>query len=388
MWKFIAAILAVIVVVVFGFSLIDNSSGDDVSATVDLGIPQADISGYERAVEIREWDFPRDHGAHETFQTEWWYYTGNLETETGRRFGYQFTIFRRAIVPTVEQTVSEWRTNQVYMAHFTLSDIEANQFHEDERLSRGSADLAGALPNDRQPDENYRVWIEDWTAYATNPDATEFRITAVSEQGFKVDLTLKQAKPVAFQGDRGLSAKSGVEGNASYYYSLTRLETSGVVTTNGESFDVNGTTWMDHEFSTSALGVNALGWDWFGLQSDNGIEIMVGQIRLLGGGIEPAFHGLVMYPDGSTEFLESSEFAITATGEWTSPHSGATYPSGWTIEIRGDNPITFDVTPLMLDQELHGGSTIYWEGAVRLSGDITGYGYAELTGYANIIGRF
>jgi predicted secreted hydrolase len=242
------------------------------------------------------------------------------------------------------------------------------------------------------PDAPFRVAVENWQVYATGDNT--FQITAKSENGFSVDFDLTQIKPPALQGENGLSPKSAEVGNASYYYSLSRLLTAGKISINGEAFEVTGNSWMDHEFSTSALGRNALGWDWFGLQFDDGRELMVGKIRLSDGGREPAFGGLMIYADGSTRYLKSQDFEITPTGEWRSPHTGATYPAGWTITIKGDaldqaDDLAFTVTPLQPDQELHSGAIAYWEGAVSLSGAVTGYGYAELTGYANTLtGRF
>jgi predicted secreted hydrolase len=385
MWKFLAAGLVMLLVVVAGFSLIEGN-GSDINAQAEFIAPSTDLSGYSRAVESYDWAFPRDHGSHDTFQTEWWYFTGNLKTPEGRHFGYQFTVFRRAISPQDTNTVvsSDWRTGQIYMAHFTLSDIQAQQFYHEERYSRGGAGLAGAFPNDATPDTPFRVFVENWTVEASGADT--FRIDAESINGFGVDFALTQMKPPALQGDNGLSPKSAEVGNASYYYSLSRLAMEGTITVNGETFEVTGNSWMDHEFSTSALGGNALGWDWFGLHFDDGRDLMVGQIRLIGGGREPAFGGLMIEADGTTRYLNADDFEITATGEWTSPHTGAVYPSGWTIRVED---LQFTVTPLQKDQELHSGTIAYWEGAVALSGEVTGYGYAELTGYASTMtGRF
>ncbi|MDX2076661.1 MAG: lipocalin-like domain-containing protein [bacterium] len=384
--------LLVLAVVLTGFSLIDGGSGE-ISAIASLGVGSPNSDGYARAIDPYTWQFPRDFGSHDQFQTEWWYYTGNLADENGRRFGFQFTIFRRAITPDVTTTNSEWRTSQVYMAHFTVSDIEGAQFFHDERYGRGSADLAGALPNNANPNAMYRVWIEDWEVSATDESHQTTRISAKSDQ-FAVDFTLQQVKSPALQGDNGLSKKSSDEGNASYYYTLSRLVTEGTITINGESYTVSGNTWKDHEFSTSALGAGAQGWDWFGLIFDGDYELMVGKIRMEDGGREPAFGGLLIYPDGTTRYLSAEEFTITPTDTWRSPHTDAEYPSGWTITLIGaifDNnqPRTFTVTPLAKDQELHSGDIAYWEGAVKIDGDFTGYGYAELTGYVNTMnGRF
>jgi predicted secreted hydrolase len=375
-WKLVLLGVAVMAISVFGFSLVDVSSGEDVGATTILAVPEVDISQFARAIEPYDWQFPQDFGAHPDFQTEWWYYTGNLVTADGRRFGYQFTIFRRAITPHDVTTDSEWRTNQIYLVHFTVSDIAEEQFFHEQRLSRSGAGLAGATVDPR-----YRVWVEDWEILAQNDDASIVTIQAQAEN-FAIDLTLEQVKPPALQGDNGLSPKSEEEGNASYYYSLTRLLTEGTITVDGETFAVTGNTWKDHEFSTSALGTAAQGWDWFGLIFDNNTEMMLGQIRMVDGSTEPAFGGAIIYPDGSTEYLAAGTFTITPTDTWTSPHTGAEYPAGWDVSVETSRGIiNFHVEPLQADQELADTDPSYWEGAVVITGDVMGYGYAELTGY-------
>jgi predicted secreted hydrolase len=377
-WKLVLLGVAVIAITVFGLSLVNVTSGDDVSATTLLDAPDVDIAGFARAIEPYEWQFPQDFGAHPDFQTEWWYYTGNLATADGRRFGFQFTIFRRAITPEATSTDSEWRTNQIYLAHFTVSDIANEQFFHEQRLSRGGAGLAGATVDPR-----YRVWLEDWQILAQNDDASLVTIAAAADT-FALNLTLEQTKPPALQGENGLSHKSSDEGNASYYYSLSRLLTEGTITINGETFPVSGVTWKDHEFSTSALGTGAQGWDWFGLIFDDNSEMMLGQIRMVDGSTEPAFGGIFVHPDGSTEYLPSASFTITPTATWTSPHTGAEYPSGWDITVQTTaGTLAFHAEPLQRDQELADTEPSYWEGAVRITGDVTGYGYAELTGYTS-----
>ena len=382
-------IIPVIVLLLAGgllaWGLLDNRQGNTIRANA-VFYPALDtgIAGFDRADAPYVWNFPEDYGAHPTFQTEWWYYTGNLATETGRRFGYQFTIFRRAITPDTPVSDSEWRSNQIYMAHLTVTDVEMGQFIQSQRLSRAGDSLAGATT-----DPLYRVWLEDWQVIALDPAAQMTQITAATD-GVSITLTLEQVKPPALQGNEGLSPKSAEPGNASYYYSLSRLITTGQISLGRSTYPVSGATWMDHEFSTSALSANAVGWDWFGLQLDDNRELMVGQIHLKGGGIDPAFSGLLVLPDGSTRKLDAADFSITSTGTWLSPHTSATYPAGWDIAVNlGDGEvITFTVTPLVDDQELTEGIS-YWEGAVRISGSVTGYGYAELTGYAAPMqGRF
>ena len=374
-WRIAALLLMIALVVSFGLSLIEPADGDELSARAQFEAAPQDISGFARAIEPWDWQFPRDHGAHPEFQTEWWYYTGNLATVEGRRFGFQFTIFRRALAPLAAESESEFRAKDIYMAHFTLSDIAGGEFYHDVRYARGGAGLAGAVGEPR-----YRVWLEDWQARALNDDASESRISARSD-GFAIDLALEQVKPPALQGDNGLSPKSAEIGNASYYYSLSRLVTSGSLTVGGETFAVSGYSWMDHEFSTSALGDDAQGWDWFGLIFDDGSELMVGQIRLIDGGVEPNFGGLAVYPDGGTRQLSADDVRIRPRASWRSPHSGGEYPAGWEIEIGGGDGFLIELTPLLADQELYGSGIVYWEGAVRISGDKSGYGYAELTGY-------
>lgn len=337
----------------------------------------ADLDQYARALAPYTWSFPSDHGAHPDYQTEWWYYTGNLATEDGRRFGYQFTVFRRAITPDPIASESEWRTNQVYMAHFTVTDVAHARYFQSQRFSRGSAGLAGATTDPR-----YRVWLDDWQVIARDADALLTAITARTHE-VAIQLNLEQIKPPALQGADGLSPKSDAPGNASYYYSLSRLLTHGTITIEGTVYEVSGASWMDHEFGTSALGEGAQGWDWFGLHLDDNRELMLGQIRLIDGGIEPAFGGLLVYPDGSTRYLAADDFSITVLDTWRSPTSQAAYPASWEIrvDIGESQPLRLRLDPLMNDQELIEGPVIYWEGAVRITGDATGYGYAELTGY-------
>ena len=375
-WRVFTLLLLIGLTLLFGISLIEPADGNALGAHSQILAPPPDISGFARAIDPWDWQFPRDHGAHPAFQTEWWYYTGVLATAEGRRFGFQFTIFRRALSPAASNSQSEFRAKDIYLAHFTLSDIRDGDFYHDARYARGGAGLAGATAY-----PIYRVWLEDWQIQAENDEATQTRISAASAD-FAIDLQLRQVKPPALQGDRGLSPKSADIGNASYYYSLTRLLTSGGISIGAERFTVEGNTWMDHEFSTSALGEKARGWDWFGLIFADDSELMVGQIRLIDGGIEPAFGGLLILPDGSARRLSADEIHIAVNDTWRSPHSDAEYPAGWDITVGGPEAFSISVRPLMPDQELHSADIIYWEGAVRVGGDKSGYGYAELTGYA------
>lgn len=370
--------LVAIAIVLAALSIIwmANRPAERIGAETEILPPQFADDGFARANDPWQWDFPRDHGPHPDFQSEWWYYTGNLITESGRRFGYQFTIFRRGLSPTQGASAGEWHTNQIYMAHFTLSDIVGGEFHQEERFSRGALGLAGAVTMPR-----YRIWLEDWSVEAIDDSAAQVRIQARSD-GFAIDLKLTSVKPPALHGDNGLSVKGPETGNASYYYSFTRLLTEGTVVVGEKDFEVSGASWMDREFGTSALSAGAVGWDWFAIQLNDGRELMVGQIRQQDGSAEPLFGGLLVLSDGRTRYLASHDFTLAPRGTWRSQRSGATYPATWEITVRlDDSELRLALEPLLADQEVVG-SVTYWEGAVRVSGDAEGIGYAELTGYA------
>jgi predicted secreted hydrolase len=347
-------------------------------------LSEPDPGAYELALLPDNIEFPRDLGEHPGYQTEWWYYTGIVATENGRQFGYQFTIFRRALTPLseFEETLdnlaesSEWRTNQLYLAHFTISDIANSDFYKAERFSRGSLGLAGAqsIP--------YRVWLEDWQVYETGPESV--RITAQTDE-MALDVTLRQTIPPVLHGDGGLSQKGPERGNASYYYSIVQQATEGTVTVQGEQFAVTGLSWKDHEYSTSVLSPGAIGWDWFSLQFDNGTALMLFQIRNEDGSVEPFSSGSFIDADGSVTPLSHEQWQLTVLDTWTSPQSGATYPAGWRLTIP---ELGLDLTgqPLMANQELTV-STVYWEGAVAFEGmvgesAVRAQGYVEMTGYA------
>lgn len=335
-------------------------------------------AGFARADGPRTWDFPADFGPHPEYQTEWWYYTGTLETAGGRLFGYQLTLFQRGLVPPAERTErrSDWAADQIYMGHFALSDIQAGTHRSYETFSRGAAGLAGAR------NRPFQVWVENWSIEMTGPET--FRLRAEAEDA-AVDLVLEDRKGPVFHGEAGYSRKGEDPGNASYYFSQTRLASAGEVRSGKERFRVEGLSWMDHEFSTSALAPGQIGWDWFSLQLENGTDLMVFQIRRGDGSTSPYSSGTLIEPDGGTRALEREDFEIEVTGTWRSPRSGAVYPSGWKIRVP-EADLALEVEPLLEDQEMDV-SYQYWEGAVSVSGQsgenaVSGKGYVELTGYA------
>jgi predicted secreted hydrolase len=362
--------------------------------------PAEDLSQFARVESPRLFKFPLDQGQHPDYQTEWWYYTGNLTTSSGRHFGYQLTFFRRALVPAsaLPQRASDWASGQVYMAHFAVSDIGADRFQAFERLSRGAAGLSGAVPGPQDASKPFRVWLDDWQVQEASvasiacPETAEglCSYTLTAGQGdISLELTLSDTRGPVLQGDQGYSQKGAGQGQASYYYSLTRLQTNGAVTVGGERLDVSGWSWMDHEWSTSALSKEQVGWDWFSIQLNSGIDLMVFQIRRADGSVDPFSSGLLVFPDGHTQRLDRDAFAIQVGRRWKSPHSGAVYPAQWRVSIPAAG-IDLQISPHMADQELNV-SYAYWEGAVSVQGvvngsPIVGNGDVELTGYSHSLG--
>lgn len=331
-------------------------------------------AGFARATGIRQFDFPHDHGPHPEYRNEWWYVTGNLEDDAGRRYGFQLTLFRIGLAAGRADRTSRWATHQVWMGHLALTDVAGDRFHATERFARGGEiGLAGAR---RGPVE---VWLEDWRL--ERDPGGDWRIRAATDS-FSLDLALHPQKSPVLQGDRGLSQKSAAPGNASYYYSLTRLAAQGDIRVDGESRKVNGSAWLDREWSTSALGEEQAGWDWFALQLDDGIDIMYYRLRRQDGSTDPHSAGSITDPDRTATPLDRDDLGIEVLDHWTSP-AGTTYPSRWRLDIAGiDEPLT--VVPVRADQELDV-SVRYWEGAVNVlrAGETVGHGYVELAGYAD-----
>lgn len=340
---------------------------------------------FPRAIEPRAFSFPADHGPHPEFRNEWWYVTGNLESTAGRRFGYELTVFRFALAPRRSESPSAWRSNQVYIAHLAVTDPEEDRFLTDEKFSRGAAGLAGATA------APFAVWIDDWRI-ADRRDGKEngdsgpreaWSLVAASDD-FALELELDALKPPVLNGDAGLSQKSDQPGNASYYYSLTRVATRGRIRIGDEAFDVAGLSWLDREWSSSALDRNQVGWDWFALQLDDGTELMYYSLRRNDGSEDRNSAGTLTARDGSAIKLDAAAVRLTVLDTWDSP-AGGTYPSRWRLTVPAER-LTLEIEPVMANQELF--TTVrYWEGAVDVAGTrgderISGRGYVELTGYA------
>jgi predicted secreted hydrolase len=371
-------------------SLSGCSSADQtrlVSANVVASLSGPVDEAFARAYEPIDFVFPRDHGAHPEYRTEWWYYTGNLTDSAGNQYGYQLTFFRSALTPDLPERTSDLATNQIYMAHFAVTNGAANDHQSFERFSRGAGGLAGATG-----EPAYAVWLEDWAVRTIEPGVTRLQASAPGEGGaVALDLTLRETQPPVLHGKQGLSQKGPEAGNASYYYSLVQIETTGTVTSQGETVEVTGLSWMDHEFGTSALSANAVGWDWFSMQLDNGAVLMLAQVRTADGGVMPQFEGTYVAADGKPETITAADLTLTASAQWTSPRTQITYPSGWQMAIARLN-IALTVEPLIGDQEMEV-SFVYWEGAVTIEGTIAdqpvqGVGYVELTGYGQGAGQY
>jgi predicted secreted hydrolase len=347
-------------------------------STVPRALNEAEDEGYARARTPRAFSFPADHGPHPMFRTEWWYFTGNLTDPQERPFGFELTFFRIALSPTRAASESAWRTQQLYMAHLALTDVAAKQFHAYERFSREALGLAGAKT------DTLHVWLEDWSIEPQDPSGFPLRLRA-AENNIALDLTLNPGKPPVLQGDRGLSQKSGEPGNASYYYSITRIPTSGLIRIDNQDLEVKGDSWLDREWSTGALGPDQVGWDWFALQLSDQREIMFFRMRQHDGKPSPFSAGSLIDAQGEVLRLNHKEVVIEVLDQWASPTDGALYPARWRFKIPQE-ALDLDIQPLLANQELNI-SVRYWEGAVRIRGTaaglpIEGRGYVELTGYA------
>ena len=400
-WQIIT--IPILVGLVLSWSLFSEPE-PEIEATISAAqaLSGGDTEGYTLALGPREFVFPDDHGVHPGFKTEWWYYTGNLFSEEGRQFGYQFTIFRNQLSPSGEDFArinqkesaqmnlelnsandSEWSTNQLYLAHFAISDVSKRDHVFNERYSRGTAGLAGASV------DPYRIWLEDWEiTRVTDLKATDerfpVRIKAEMSDGTALEVVLNPQKPLVLQGEEGYDKKGGEDGNASYYISFTRMQTEGLLKKDGESLVVSGLSWMDHEWSTSALDSGQTGWDWFSIQLSNGYELMYYQIRNADPELAPQTTGSLIAPNGQKRDLGQGEVQLEVLEYWTSPHTGARYPLQWTLGIPSEE-LKVDVATVFDDQEMTV-SVQYYEGALHVSGKfrdeaIDGNGYIEMTGY-------
>jgi predicted secreted hydrolase len=351
--------------------------------------PQA---AWKQATAGYQFQFPRDHASHPDYKIEWWYYTGNVRTRDGRRFGYQVTFFRVGLDHTPTNP-SRWAIRDLHMTHLAVSDAAGQRYRYAEKLSRSGPGLAGARTDE------YYVWNDDWTAMLdAGEDAGGGRrerhlLRAASPQA-SIDLVLEPGKPPAINGINGISQKGAHAGNASHYYSMTRMPTRGTITIDGERFDVEGDSWMDHEFGTSFLEPEQRGWDWFAMQLSDGRELMLYQLRRADGSRDPRSSGTLVDRSGKTTHLANADFTLTPGRALFKSKNGAVYPIEWMVAIPSHR-IELTVTTPLNDQELsleRSTGIAYWEGMIDVSGItngtvVNGYGYLEMTGYHGSLGR-
>jgi predicted secreted hydrolase len=324
--------------------------------------------------------FPQDYFNHEDYQTEWWYYTGNVKAADGHRFGFELTFFRQGVSRAARS--GPWFVHDLWLAHIALSDITGQRFYSEERLNRSGPGVAGVDAG------TALVWNGNWQAHISK-ESEELRGVA---DKFALALELRPVKQPVIQGQNGVSQKAEGAGHASHYFSLPRLLTTGSIALDGKNYQVEGTSWIDHEFFTGSMAANETGWDWLSVQLADRTELMLYRLRHKDGSIDPASSGSYVDASGKVQFLSARDFAMTpaadtATDNWTSPATRATYPVHWHVSIPRLN-MQLDVTTPLRSQELASKfGTSYWEGAIDVVGAsdqslLRGAGYLEMTGYA------
>ena len=349
------------------------------SLTVAMAAQQAPGDPWLRASPARTVRLPEDHVSHPDYKVEWWYYTGNLQAGDGREFGFQLTFFRIGVV-FAPSNPSRWAVRDLHVAHLAVTDVGNEDFRFAERMSRGAVGLAGAAT------DRYRVWNGAWQV-ERGPDGRHRLYASADDIG--VDLVLEEGGPAVPHGRAGFSQKGSQTGNATHYYSLTRMATAGTLTLDGIAVPVTGQSWMDHEFGTSFLETGQRGWDWFSIQLDDESELMLFQLRRDDGSRDPRSAATFVRPTGEIVLLGVDDFSLVPGSTWPSEATGAEYPIAWRLAIPGER-LEIAVRALVDDQELATGGTTgiaYWEGAIAVVGvregrQVEGRGYLEMTGYA------
>ena len=346
-----------------------------------VSFPGTASEPWKRAEAGWQYEWPRDHLAHHDFKTEWWYFTGNLRSQDGRRFGYQLTFFRQGVRPPGSGPVqSRFVTDSIKFGHFAVTDVSEGKFLFTQSIKRGAFGEAGFSAGSRL------AWLGDWNLELAEDGAF---IVKGAHDGLELNLRLENAKPLVIHGEHGISVKSAEEGHASHYYSATRLRTRGSLSTSEGRFDVTGESWFDHEWATNQLAANQTGWDWFSIQFGDGTELMIYRLRLKDGTSDRASSGSWIAADGTVRHLKHDEIAMLPEEFWTSTKTGARYPIGWKIRI-ATLGLEITVRTPVEKQELALQPVSYWEGLIDVSGTregraVKGHGYLELTGYAGPI---
>jgi predicted secreted hydrolase len=343
-------------------------------------LPPAADSSFEQALTVRPFAFPRDYGPHPGFRQEWWYFSGNLDAADGERFGFELTFFRYALAPAdtapPPPEASRWRSRELYLAHFAITDAAQRRFRFASKLSRAALALAGAQPSP------LKVWIDDWSLAEAGAETPAWRLKA-AEPGYALALELTALGPPVANGEQGLSRKSDEPSAASYYFSVPRLAAHGHLLRDGKALAVSGLAWLDREWGSGGLGRGQAGWDWFAVQLADGSTLMFYALRGRDGRRDSHSAGTFVSAAGEVRALRSEDVAIAVTGTWRSA-TGAQYPARWRLQVPSLG-LAVQLAPLLPDQELNT-TPRYWEGAVDVRGSrggtaLGGRGYVELTGY-------
>jgi len=343
----------------------------DASGISGTALLNAAPDAFKRATGPEPLSFPADHAMHPGFRNEWWYFTGNLLDGTGRRYGFQFTLFRFAVEPG-ERVDSDFASDAIWMAHFAVSDVADERFISGERFARGALGLAGATTDE--------WWLRDWRVTRTEDG---WRLRAQLDDA-SLDLDLSPRKPVVLQGDSGYSQKGPAQGNASRYYSITRMAADGRLVLEGKAVEVTGSAWLDREWGSSQLGAGIAGWDWFALQLEDGRDLMLYRLRTEAGEASRFSAGVLVESDGSYRVLGRGDFEFEEIRRWPD-RLGVDWPVAWRVRLPAES-MEFEVHAVFDAQRWY--ATVgYWEGAVDVidpsDGAKLGRGYLELSGYAD-----
>lgn len=334
-------------------------------------------SGFSFAESVRNFHFPTDHLAHKDFRSEWWYFTGNLRDKNEREYGFDLTVFRFGLKPEQSADLSPFRSSQIFLAHFAIADVERKQYLSDEKFSR---ELVGVTGISEEP---FKIQIENWSITQIDNQNEHWALVA-DNRDYSINLNLEAIRPVVLQGEHGLSRKSAKPGNASYYYSIPKLTVEGAIKIGNDDIAVTGSAWFDREWSTSALEVGQVGWDWFGLHIANDMELMFYQIRQANGKPSLESHGVLILDNGAREIKLGHQVKLTPLRYWTSEKTRARYPIKWRLSV-AEESLDIIISAKFNAQQWDG-TFVYWEGAVTTNGvfrgrEINGQGFLEMTGY-------
>jgi len=381
-------------------------------STASPAAPLAPPAQWQQALPGWHYTFPADHAAHRDFKTEWWYFTGQVKAPTtGRSYGFELTFFRQGVHPMMPVTSaaatslaaedappthSRFTQPDFKFAHLAITDLDGRRFYFTQRLSRGAFGEAGfraqPAPGGTTTAEEPRLaWLEDWELREMDDGAWQLHARS-ADPPMALDLRVRLRKPLVVHGvpGSGISEKAAGEGNASHYYSFTRLETQGTLAVaNQPPAVVQGLSWFDHEWASNALTPEQIGWDWFCVQFDDGTELMLYAMRRRDGGIDPVSSGTLVAADGTATHLRREDFTLASLRSWRSPNTGANYPVEWQVKIPSQQ-MEFTVRAQLDAQELVLPLITYWEGATTVAGTragqpLAGLGYMELTGYRDAL---